>query len=410
MPSRAEARRSVERLARGAALVLLAAALWRAVSARRDASAPRAHVRLTGAEQAATRDSLAALARSGTAVSWDGEIGAVAAMAEPLREPAPGWRLSVIADRDLSVRDSLSALDSLAAGGGALIARGLRGRVEIREGTTIARVSAPVAPAPGRLLVLGRAGWESKFTVAALEEDGWLVDATLALSDTMVVRQGARRALDVATYAAVIVLDPTAARDAAGVTRFVRAGGGLLLAGEGAGVGAFRELAPAAVTRMEAPENRSFAGVDPFTAMPLHLLGRLRADAVVLERHGGAPTVVARRVGAGRVAQAGVAETWRWRMEGDAGSPAAHRAWWTALVAQVAYVPGIAAIGSGSATKDTNGADAAPLAATIAALGPATAPVRLPQPRGTPLPAWLGALILGLLLLEWASRRTRGVA
>ncbi|MDH5235824.1 MAG: hypothetical protein OEW77_12785, partial [Gemmatimonadota bacterium] len=387
---------------------------------------PREQVRLDGGEDARTRDSLAALVRSGTVVGWSGDVRAIAAMAEPVRAPAGGWRVSVIADRGVALGDSLGLLDTLASGSGTLIAQGFRGGVTAREGTTIARVAAGTAgtagaagaveaadSALGRILVLGRAGWEAKFTVAALEEDGWRTDAAFALSDTQVVRQGARRALDLATYAAVVVLDSTAVRDAAAIARFVRAGGGLVLSGEGAGVRAFRDLAPAAVAAREAPANRTFAGVEPFTAMPRYPFRSPRADAVALDRHAAAVTTLARRVEAGRVAQAGYAETWRWRMEGDAGSPAAHRAYWTGLVATVA------AAGRGTVAPDERPAmhrdhaphaDGAPLAATIDALGPASAPTRLAAPRGTPLPTWLGALILGLLLIEWASRRTRGVA
>jgi hypothetical protein len=402
-----------ERLVRGAALALLLVALFRACTAQREGGAPRAEVRLDGSEAGGTRDSLAALVRSGTAVAWSGDVAAVAAMAEPVREPAGGWRISVVADRGAAVADSLGPVDSLPAGGGALVSRGFRGGVVVREGTTVARVIARTAAAsaeaadaaaPGRILVLGRAGWESKFTVAALEEDGWRIDAAFALSDTQVVRQGTRRPLDVATYSAVIVLDSTAARDAAAIGRFVRAGGGLLLAGDGAGVRAFRDLAPASAGGMAPPSNRSFAGVDPFTAMPRRMLQVTRPDAVVLDRRAGAIASVARRAGAGRVAQAAFAETWRWRMEGDEGSPAAHRAYWTGLVSTVAGA------GGGNAGGPLVAPVAAPLAATIHALGPASAPARLGPPRGTPLPASLGALILGLLLIEWASRRTRGVA
>jgi len=86
-------------------------------------------------------------------------------------------------------------------------------------------------------------------------------------------------------------------------------------------------------------------------------------------------------------------------MAGGAGSEAAHRAWWTRVVAAVAYAPGpnaSAAIAGG-----------APVAALARELGP---PRALPAnaPGGAADPRILSAIIMILLLAEWASRRLRG--
>ena len=54
--------------------------------------------------------------------------------------------------------------------------------------------------------------------------------------------------------------------------------------------------------------------------------------------------------------------------------------------------------------------DEAPRAALTQRLGPRTPDAPAPSPRSPALPAWLGALVLLLLLGEWASRRARGRA
>lgn len=415
MPSRAETRGFLELVARTAVVLLLAAALWRVVQARRAEATPSVQVRLTGAERAATRDSLAALARSGVTVPWSGEIPALAAMAEGVREPAPATRVSVVADGAVVLGDSLGTIDSLAAGSGSLVVAGVRGALRAGAGSAMARVDPAKHVAPGRVLVLGRAGWESKFVIAALEEAGWSVDAELAVVDTLTVRQGAgaRGGPRLGTHAAVVVLD-SAPRAAAAIARFVAAGGGLVLGGEGAANGAHRALAPARTVRAVRPLSRAFDGVGPMDALPLHALEALRADALVLERREGRIAAAARRVGAGRVVQAGYGDTWRWRMEGGADAAAAHRAHWSRLVGSVAHVAVppdvVTSPGTPRGTSAHASAEGAPLAATVHALGAASPVATARTPTGPPLPGWLGALILALLLAEWASRRTRGLA
>jgi hypothetical protein len=128
-------------------------------------------------------------------------------------------------------------------------------------------------------------------------------------------------------------------------------------------------------------------------------------DAIVLESRDGVATVVARRIGAGRVVQSGYDETWRWRMAGREQALAAHREWWSRLLAAVVYAPVVA---RPSATDDMP--DETPLASLIHALGPpATSDARMaPRTDRSRTTELLFALVVGSLLLEWASRRLRG--
>jgi hypothetical protein len=132
----------------------------------------------------------------------------------------------------------------------------------------------------------------------------------------------------------------------------------------------------------------------------------LASDAVALESRESAVTVAARRVDAGRVVQSGYDETWRWRMAGGDEAAAAHREWWSRLVAAVAYAPIVARpVASDAAIDET------PLASLIDALGPASTfdAAAVPTRDGTRTTRSLFALVVGALLLEWASRRLRGV-
>lgn len=411
MRSRADARRPWELAARALAVALVAVALWRALAARRADGPPAAHLALAGAPTALVRDSLAARARAGDRVTWSGTVAAVAAAAEPVRDPSARTRLHAVGEGPLAVADSLGAIDSLPAGdapaptAGAVAVAGVRGRLAVRDGATVARGAPWPGDAPGRVLVLGRVGWESKFTIAALEEAGWAVDARLRLADTVRVTQGRALAPAPGAHAAVVVLDTAVGAEGAAIARFVRAGGGLVLSGEAVEAPSLAALAPAARARRVAGERDAFDGGDARHGLPLRALEALRADAVVLERRDGAVAVAARRVAAGRVAQAGYEESWRWRMQGDADAPAAHRAFWNDLVAAVAAEPPRAAPPPVAAS----GADeSAPRAALVQRLGPPVAEPPSLAPTAAPLPAWIGALILILLVAEWASRRARG--
>lgn len=420
----------VERVLRLAAAVLLAVAIV-GVWYRSEYSEERSVERFVAAPTPLTRDALAAKSHAGRKVSWSGEVASMAVAAEAAREPGDRFRLSAVSADGSLVRDALGPLDSLPAGGGTLTTRTPRDGwiVAAPTGEAFAR---PVAGAPvGRVVVLGRAGWESKFVIAALEEEGWGVDARLSLGARTVVQGDPRPRAD--RHAAVVVLDTTAisspnaisneisnATDAAALVRFVRAGGGLVLAGEGASWGAapIRSIAPARSTRTEAPETRELTS-EPLYALPLHVLGSLRDDALVVESRGALPAVAARRERAGRVVQSGYAETWRWRMQGEEQAMRDHRLWWSDLVGSAA-----SETRAGSAGFDASGVGAAavphrpllsdpasaPLAELVHALGPATPSPAERTPNAPPLPFWLGLPMLALLVAEWGSRRARGAA
>ncbi|MCC7001916.1 MAG: hypothetical protein IT357_07150 [Gemmatimonadaceae bacterium] len=421
MPSRAERRQPWERAARGLGLVLLLGALvlaWRAVG-RGDTR--RVHVAVDGGLSPVMRDSLAALAAAGDSVSWSGSVAAVIASAEAVREPSGATRFNVVADSATALGDSLGLIDSLSAGAGTLTTEGVRGQFAANSSGTTASVAARTAPALGRVLVIGRVGWESKFTIAALEEAGWLVDARLRLSDTITVEQGRSTAPNVGAHAAVVVLDSLlGAETANSIARFVRAGGGLVLSGDAVRPRALAALTAARVTGVESGEPGAFQEGEPLHALPFHALGALTSDAVVLETRDDVSAVVARRVAAGRVIQSGYAETWRWRMQGEAGSVEAHRAHWSRLVGTAAPAEAFVARTQAAASRESAvtspavipsaTADPAPLASLVDALGPAQADAPASAPARDPLPPWLGAIALLLLVAEWASRRARGAS
>jgi len=114
--------------------------------------------------------------------------------------------------------------------------------------------------------------------------------------------------------------------------------------------------------------------------------------------------IAARRLDAGRVMQLGYDETWRWRMGGGDESAAAHRAWWSRLVAAVAYAP---LVPRGSRLTSV---DETPLASLVDAIGPSTPMEGRTSPHrdSTRLDWMLFILIAASLLTEWTSRRLRG--
>lgn len=374
----------VEGLLRGVALAALVAAIVAAVwQQRRSDGAPTVvHVDVSGTPDALQRDSLAALARAGRDVSWSGELRAVMAVAEPLREPVAGWRVAVVGDSAMALRDSLDLLDSITTSA-TLTTEPTRGPVQAHEAGTVSFAGAPVHREPDAVFVFGRVGWEPRFAITALEEVGWRVDARLELGRDRRVRQGVA-APSRERHGVVIVFDSASARrEAAQLQRFVRAGGGVLLAGDAA-------------------ESRVFP---------------TRRDTIAIALGDSAVYVRAVRVGRGRVLSLDSAETWRWRMQGEGAPVEAHRVFWSRLVGVAAPIAPEAGIDTpdreATARADAAAArsaarDAAPRAALVAALGP-----ERPAPRRVPLapatfPWWLAPVILLALITEWASRRRRG--
>jgi hypothetical protein len=255
------------------------------------------------------------------------------------------------------------------------------------------------------VLVLGAAGWESKFTIAALEERGWRVASRVRVAPNVDVTQGPLGAIDTARYSAVIALDSSAASSAGAVARYVRDGGGVIVAGAAARIGGVSAIVPGGVGRRVAGVAGAVASAAPRTGLGVFPVTALTRDAVALESRDDLVTVAARRVDAGRVVQSGYDETWRWRMAGGDEAAAAHREWWSRLVAAVAYAPLVARAAASSELVDET-----PLASLIHALGPpATIDARLAPTRdGARTTRVLFALVVGALVLEWASRRLRG--
>jgi hypothetical protein len=249
------------------------------------------------------------------------------------------------------------------------------------------------------VLIIGRAGWEGKFVVRALTSIGWRVDARLAVAPRADVVIGSPAAIDTAHYAAVVLLDSAAGlRDA--VRSYVQSGGGLIVrpaAQHDAGLPVVGTGPP----RSGAP---TLADSAPRRGLALTPIDTTDAALVVLERRDRFAAVVARRVGAGREAVEGYDDTWRVRMAAGDDGPRAHAEWWGRLVSAVAYAPVIV-----RATDDRG--DPAPLAATIATLGPPTSPGPASESGAGPaLPWWLFGAIMIALGSEWASRRLRGAA
>jgi len=364
------------------------------------------YVKFNAAPEAAVLDWLVALRRAGTGVAWSGAgLAPLALEVESRADPAGGVlvRAGGAPDRSVALRDRLGALDSLRLGrvGGTAI-------VPAAEGVIVASVNAgeyvtavvPVAVPLHRILVLGTAGWESKFVVTALSERGWVVDARLTVAPRLSVIAGSPAAIDTSAYAGVIVLDSTATSQADAITRYVHAGGGLILGPDAVNLRAFRDMLPAspghAVTHPSLPVERVTTRAD----LPIHDLASLKPNAVALEQVEGHLVAAARRVGSGRVLALGLGETWRWRMQGDESAAAAHRAWWAANVAEVAYLP----VAGGRAA-----ASPAPLASLYQALGPPGEPDSGAS-RGAPRSWVVLLMVMAFLIGEWTSLRLRGAA
>jgi hypothetical protein len=356
------------------------------------------------------RDWLAAERLAGRGVRWGGSVPATAVSVEPLADPAGGSRVLVAAPESavVSVADSLGVLDSVTArrGGGQVTAPRLVGGAAGTAGGQTALGQRTDSLAARRIVVFGAPSWETKFVIAVLEERGWQVDARVPLSPDTAMVQGSSIRLDTSRVAVVVALDPSAAGQSGRIEAFVRSGGGLVLGPDAAADSRFaRVRAGSAGPRQPAPV-LEVAALEPRRALALVPVVRLADGAVPLERRDGAVAVAARRVGAGRVAQLGYEDTWRWRMAGPDGSVEAHRLWWSAVVASVAYRPAVRILGPDSPHD-------APLARMVARLGPGESLPEGPSPGGSDEPRnrpewWILAIGLAALVSEWASRRLRG--
>lgn len=284
------------------------------------------------------------------------------------------------------------------------------------KGRSVATASVDTNAVRKRLFVIATPSWESKFTVAAFEELGWPVDGTLRVSPSAFTRIGSPRALDTATYAAVIVLDSMAI-EAAALDKFVRQGGGLVLAGDAIRIVSLSALSAVRVSTLRPAIAGGLISSNPRSGLEAwRLMLTPREEVTVLLRDSVtngelAPVVVARRHGAGRVVSVAYRNLWRWRMEGSDEGMAEHRTWWSTVV-NLALPDLTTARATGSATL---GVDGAPFADMVDQVGmplldnsSRTATKQAGGDFRFPLREVLFGLILLSLVSEWASRRLRG--
>jgi hypothetical protein len=341
-------------------------------------------------------------------VGWHGDAPALAVAADRAREPVAAVRVRLVSDSGAPVviADSVGVIDSVRASGATIEATDVVGAVSARRGAFAAWARAPARVGRRDVLVLGRAGWESRFVLAALGEAGRQARAPLTVAPGVAVVDASVLPIDTARYDVVIALDSTAGGLAPAIVHFAGQGGGVIVAGSAVDVGALRGLVPARAG--ERTPGRILLDGDTLTRadLPLRPLVAARTDAVVLERHPAGVAAAIRRAGRGRVAAVGYDESWRWRMQGGAAGEAAHRAWWsrmTGLVAPEREAPALA--------DATAPAGVAPRAALMTALGaPTAASDAADRPTSHRLPLALLALALAVLLAETASRRFRGAA
>ena len=394
-----------------------------------DRALPALHVAASSVPSDTSRALLSAARAVGVPVSWTDSTrnAAVAIEAAAKVDPRGGivLRAAAPAGAALAFRDSLGLLDSVHArrGGAAISVGRVAGSVTVASGGVRAQTVSPTPVVVRRILLIGEASWEAKFTSAALEEQGWSVDARYALGKNVVVVQGAPHEPDTARYAAVIVLDSAALPHVAAIRRYAQSGGGVLIAGAATTLREFGELLPARTRTQQAGVPGGLGTPTPQLAFPWRPLVP-DSNALVIARSlhakpGGADgaTIVAKRFGAGRVIEVAFSDVWEWRMAGPEGSVDAHRRWWSNLVSMVAYAPEATAAGASSrSARDSRECldgpgNAAPYADMIARFGnSAPMPLALKSDRdpGRVRQQLLLVVAVVTLLLEWASRRLRG--
>ena len=354
------------------------------------------HVTAAFAPAAREREWLRALSHAGVHVSWSGDsIPATAIEVATRSDPAGGVRayVSAPAGTRATLNDAVGLIDTLSIdpGSNALSLPVTAGALDLLARSQHARAVAPDSLLPRQIVVLGRAGWEGKFAMAALEERGWKVSSRVRVGPNVFVTQGTP-----------LALDSSAAQYANAIASFERNGGGIVLAGDAPFAAALRALAPGRAGPRIAAASLSFASNAPRRALGFFPILALANDAVQLESRDGHVIAAARRVGAGRVVQLGYDETWRWRLAGTGDSPAAHRDYWSSVISAAAYR---ATVPVASAAQN---ADAAPLASLYASLGAPSTPSAVAMHVTAGLRWWMLAALALLLLSEWASRRLRG--
>jgi hypothetical protein len=369
------------------------------------------HVQLDSVPPPVERAWLGALAGAGSSVTWSGDILPMMIDAQPVASPTGGTKVLVGAPSGSSVvmNDDVGVIDTLrsqSAGATVVlnsVAGDLRARVNRSVASTVQRDSIVLH----KVLVIGDAGWESKFVVAALEEEGWKVDAFIRVAPGVDVTQGSTAPIDTSRYSAVIALDGAAAPYANRIIEFARAGGGVVLTSEAASLDRMAPLRAGAVGRAtsEAPAIQT-SGSATLATLAYAPITSLRSGAVPLARRAGAVTIAATRIGAGRALQLGYEDTWRWRMGGGDEAVRDHRIWWTGLVSNVAYAPAVQRRASTTLTDET------PTSGLVAAIGPGVPARSMASLSSKPFNwnAWLFVLLALGLTGEVASRRLRGIS
>ena len=460
MPSRAEMRIRVEQALRAIVVVALALMFLRSLirSNASDASSTRVlntralgggdlarwsvlaaapksiHLQIDNVPTPVERAWLGALAGSGSEVTWTGDLMPLMVDAQPIVAPTGGTKVLVAGRRGspIAVGDEVGLVDTLRpqSVGAAVTLGSASDRITASTDGSLATVTQRDSVILRRVLVIGSAGWESKFVVAALEEKGWKVDALIRVAPNVDVTQGQGASIDTARYSAVIALDAAASPYANGIAEFVRNGGGVVLEPSAATLDAFSALRAGSVARASSAGDASQGSMPVnLASLPLHPITLLRNDAIPLEKRRAAVTSAARRFGAGRVLQLGYDDSWRWRMAGGDTGLRDHRQWWTRQVSTVAYAPRIPRANhegrekaaslvaptakrlGGLAGNPSAPDDPAPLSDLVANIGPATSRGLMSSSGpSSDYIRWLFMLLVAALVAEVASRRTRGAA
>jgi hypothetical protein len=366
------------------------------------------HVQLDSVPSPLERAWLRALAGAGSSVTWSGDLPAVMIDAEPVASPAGGTNVLVAAPRGsaVEVSDDIGVIDTVRAqnAGAALALSSIAGHLTARVKGSVTSTVQRDSVVLHKVLVIGEAGWESKFVAAALEEEGWRVDAFIRVAPGVHVTQGSAATIDTSRYSAVVALDGTASAYANRIVEFARSGGGVVLAPQAASLDAMAPLRAGTVGRStSAARAIQSGGSVSLATLALAPIASLRSDAVPLERRAGALAIAARRIGTGRGLQLGYEDTWRWRMSGNEQAVRDHRVWWNGLVSSVAYAPRVP-----RATDTVS--DEAPMIGLVAAIG-AGAPTGAAASLSATTSDWIAWLfvVLALALLgEVTSRRLRG--
>src|SRR6185503_12929742 len=233
MPSRAEMRIRIEQVLRGIVIIALAVMLWQSLHGQSNAGArtvsargirPSAladwstlakapatiHVQLNSVPSTIERAWLSALAGAGSAVTWSGDIAPLMIEAQPVASPSGGTKVLVAAPTgSVVVNDDVGPIDTLRAqsAGAMLSLSASQDRLTARVKGSAASTSTADSLTLHRVLVIADAGWESNFAIAALEEEGWKVDASIRVAPGVNVTQGSVAVIDTSRYSAVVALD-----------------------------------------------------------------------------------------------------------------------------------------------------------------------------------------------------------